>query len=111
MCGLDDVIFAVFAPFRRGFGTFVRKIRVYMSRVEIIEIWGISGVFGIFRDFVAFVPEKRVRHNSSGCLGRMPCLETWRSVVPGGLFCSGLWKTINLENMVFGKPHFWKLLS
>lgn len=46
MCGAVDVIFAVFAPFQPEFGTFICGMRVYMFRVDIIEIRGISGVSG-----------------------------------------------------------------
>lgn len=73
MCTGKEASFPVFGTFRRGFGTFVRKIRVYMSRVEIIEIRGVSGVFRIFRDFCYFCGRRNVfdvihRAAWGGCL-------------------------------------------
>ena len=45
------MIFPVFAAFQPEFGTFLCRMRVYMSGVEIIEIRGISGVFWDFPGF------------------------------------------------------------
>lgn len=44
-----------------------------------------------------------MRHDSSGYLGRMPCLETWRNVDPGGFFLS-----LRNKDHKFVKYHLWK---
>ena len=61
--------FAVFAPFQPEFGTFVCGMRVYMSGVEIIEIWGISRVFGYWGILLPLYPEGLIRHNHRAVSG------------------------------------------
>lgn len=97
-----DVIFAVFGAKQPEFGTFISWMRVYMSRVEIIEIWGISRVFWCWGILLPLWPEKLVRHDSSGRFG------IFRS--PAALFlCLFIEERINPENIIFWRQHFQKL--
>ena len=65
-CIRKDAMFPVFTAFQPEFGTFLCRIRVYMSGVGIIEIRGISGVFLDFPGFCVSLP-------ASG--GVSPCLS------------------------------------